>query len=104
MFKPVAIGLALAALTGAAHAEAAKTRLVLDLSRRPVATRPIQSSALEAAVLPRTAVRYSLAPDATGRFGFLCGREPGQTRSGSAGAFGSDPHGRFVGARLSRAF
>ena len=37
----------------------------------------------------------------TGSLGFLCGRPDNLSGSGGATVFGTDPHGRFVGARLS---
>jgi hypothetical protein len=34
----------------------------------------------------------------------MCGLQPGHNDSGGAAAYGSDPHGRFVGAKFSLAF
>jgi hypothetical protein len=42
--------------------------------------------------------------DLTGALGFLCGIQPGADRNGAAAARGSDPNGRFLGAKLSLAF
>ena len=72
----------------------------------PLAPTAIQVRSVESAVFARTAVdhRFSRRQDITGSLGFLCGLQPGHTESGGAGAYGSDPHGRFVGARLSFAF
>ena len=42
--------------------------------------------------------------DATGEAGFICGLMPHPDTSGAAAAFGHDPHGRFVGAKLRVAF
>lgn len=36
----------------------------------------------------------------TGSLGFLCGLDERLDAHGAMGAFGADPHGRFVGARL----
>lgn len=44
--------------------------------------------------------RRLASDDVTGSVGFLCGRQPGPDLAGSAAAFGSDPHGRFLGAKL----
>ncbi|WP_309604911.1 hypothetical protein [Phenylobacterium sp.] len=65
----------------------------------------LQANAMQSAVFARTAVehRFSRRQDITGSLGLLCGLQPGHTESGG-GAYGSDPHGRFVGARLSFAF
>ena len=62
-----------------------------------------QADPLQSVVFAKTAVehRFSRREDITGSLGFLCGLQPGQS---GAGAFGSDPHGRFVGAKLSFAF
>jgi len=40
----------------------------------------------------------------TGSAGFLCGRGAGPDNNGAATAYGYDPEGRFVGAKLSIAF
>jgi hypothetical protein len=83
-------------------------RTPITLFATPVAAtdaRPASdSSALTAAVLPNRSIDRRFAPAATGSLGFLCGRQPGQQDYGSAAAFGSDPHGRFLGAKLSLAF
>jgi opacity protein-like surface antigen len=39
-----------------------------------------------------------------GSAGFLCGRGAGPDNNGAATAYGYDPEGRFVGAKLSFAF
>jgi hypothetical protein len=72
----------------------------------PMAPTKLQSKTLETAVFARTAVerRLTRRDDLTGSFGFLCGLQPGHTESGAAAAYGSDPHGRFVGAKFSIAF
>ena len=72
----------------------------------PLAPTAIQIRSVESAVFAKTAVehRFSRRQDITGSLGFLCGLQPGHTESGGAGAYGTDPHGRFVGAKLSFAF
>lgn len=64
----------------------------------------VQTNAMQSAVFAKTAVdhRFSGRSDVTGSFGFLCGLQPGHGDAGSA--YGVDPHGRFVGAKLSFAF
>jgi hypothetical protein len=66
----------------------------------------VQASPMESAVFARTAVdrRFSRRDDITGSIGFLCGLQPGHTEAGGAAAYGGDPHGRFLGAKLSFAF
>ena len=66
----------------------------------------IQASSVESAVFARTAVdhRFSRRDDVTGSVGFLCGLQPGHNETGAAAAYGADPHGRFLGAKLSFAF
>lgn len=89
------------------EATVAAVRRAIDLpgAKPPVAPIFIRTDPLASAVLPRTAVDHRFAPkDVVGSLGFLCGREPGHNDTGSAAAFGSDPHGRFVGAKLSYAF
>ncbi len=84
------------------------TRPAPDLANPldPLAPTAIQIRSVESAVFARTAVehRFSRRQDITGSLGFLCGLQPGHTEGGGAGAYGSDPHGRFVGAKLSFAF
>jgi hypothetical protein len=72
----------------------------------PLAPTTLQASTLSTAVFARTAIdhRFARRDDLTGSFGFLCGLQPGHTESGVAAAYGTDPHGRFVGARFSIAF
>ena len=72
----------------------------------PLAPTAISANPMQSVVFARTAVdhRFSRRQDITGSIGFLCGLQPGHTESGGAGVYGSDPHGRFVGARLSFAF
>lgn len=128
------LALAMVSLAGAAEAQAASQPLVLRPYRSVIATaeppvvkvsgapaRPpadlanpldplaptaVQASPMESAVFARTAVehRFSRRDDITASVGFLCGLQPGHTEGGGAGAFGVDPHGRFVGGKLSFAF
>jgi hypothetical protein len=72
----------------------------------PMAPTKLQSKTLDTAVFAKTSVARHFAnrDDLTGSFGFLCGLQPGHTESGVAAAYGTDPHGRFVGAKFSIAF
>jgi len=100
---------------GAARAETASHNL--DLGRLSRATERLaidpfgpraavgRPSAVEVAVLPRRSVDRRLGSDRLiGSAGFLCGRQPGVRASGAASAAGYDPHGRFLGGKLSLAF
>jgi hypothetical protein len=125
--KTALIALALTALAGAASGR--PLDLSLPNTAAPVAALPIvapaakpmpdvanpldslarpalQSKTLESAVFAKTAIETKLAgrSDLTGGLGFLCGIQPGHNDSGGAAAYGSDPHGRFVGAKFSLAF
>ena len=106
-------GLLLAAVlsAGAAKAETDPLTAVAFASRGaplvraslPTSTSPATRTGADA--LPKRSIDLRFSPkDVTGSVGFLCGREPGQSHTGSASAFGYDPHGRFLGAKLSRAF
>jgi len=72
----------------------------------PLAPTAVVAHPLASAVFAKTAVEHSFArrDDLKGSLGFLCGLQPGHDSGGGAGAYGVDPHGRFVGARLSIAF
>jgi hypothetical protein len=53
----------------------------------------------------KTAVDHRFEKDVTGSFGVLCGLQEGAEKAGGAAAArGSDPAGRFVGAKLRIAF
>jgi hypothetical protein len=72
----------------------------------PLAPTVVQTGAMQSVVFAKTAIdhRFTRREDVTGQFGFLCGLKPGHNESGGAAAYGVDPHGRFVGAKLSIAF
>jgi hypothetical protein len=100
--------LAAATATPVARPADAPAKAVPDLANPldPMAPTKLQSKTLDTAVFAKTAVErhFSKSNDLTGSFGFLCGLQPGHTESGAAAAYGSDPHGRFVGAKFSIAF
>jgi len=71
----------------------------------PLAPTSLQASGVHDAIFAKTAVDHRFAQrDLTGSIGFLCGLQPGHKDTGGAAAYGVDPHGRFVGAKLSLAF
>lgn len=86
----------------------APAKAVPDLANPldPSAPTALQSKTLESAVFARTAVSRNFAKrdDLTGSLGFLCGLKPSAATSGAAAAYGTDPHGRFLGAKFSIAF
>ena len=62
---------------------------------------------LNSEVFAKTSVDHHFSKGdggATASAGFLCGLQPGHATSGGVAAYGVDPHGRFVGAKLSFAF
>lgn len=98
---------ALAAGSASAEVAAGTSRSALEQAafQTPRAEAYAQSNSLRAAGLARTALERRIRGDTvTGAVGFLCGREPSRDLSAGGGAFGSDPHGRFVGAKLSLRF
>jgi hypothetical protein len=72
----------------------------------PMAPTVRQARTVESVVFAKTALdhRFAGRQDVTGSVGFLCGLKPGHNDGGGAAAYGVDPHGRFVGAKLSFAF
>lgn len=129
LFAPIALAAALTA-AGAAHAQA---RLDLSLPQSaagpaprtvvtaagvppkeapdlenpldPQARPKLQTQNLDGVVFARTSVDHRFDKQgATASAGVLCGRMPGHGDNGGAAAYGIDPHGRFVGAKLSFAF
>jgi hypothetical protein len=63
------------------------------------------AQALKAAGLARTSVERRFEDRAaTASLGFLCGRQADPDARAGASAYGSDPHGRFLGAQLRFAF
>ncbi|MBS0332101.1 MAG: hypothetical protein JSS35_04995 [Proteobacteria bacterium] len=71
-------------------------------------TRPkLVVNPLDSEVFAKTSVDHHFSKGdggATASAGFLCGLQPGHATSGGVAAYGVDPHGRFVGAKLSFAF
>ncbi len=109
-----ALSLGLTLCAGLAHAEA--MRAPIDVSSRfqlnAVVAKPAPQSLLRYAAGPRiegvtkTSVesRFGVSDKTSGEAGFLCGLLPHPDTSGAAAAYGHDPDGRFVGAKLKMAF
>jgi hypothetical protein len=124
-YRSLLSGLAAAiALGGAAQAQTATTpippasmlhtnamaqalRQALGISGR-ASPLPVTFAGAAAPLTPgvaQTAVDHHFgAGGVTGSAGFLCGRGAGPDNNGAATAYGYDPEGRFVGAKLSIAF
>ncbi|WP_337186944.1 hypothetical protein [Phenylobacterium sp.] len=85
-----------------AQAVRARPAPEVRISYSPEAT---EALALRRAGLAKTSVDRRLGDeDMTGSLGFLCGLQSGADRGGAAAARGVDPHGRFLGAKLSLSF
>ncbi len=120
----IAVTIAAAALAGSARAateadaqatartlqslrpQTAETPSPADLARSVL---PVRAAVGAAAPLPagvvRTSVDHSFAPGkVSGSAGFVCGLQDSLDHAGAREITGYDPHGRFVGAKLSFAF
>ena len=84
--------------------EAARPAIELAAPRTAVGTSFAEATALREAGVARTSLDRRFARDGlVGSVGFLCGLQP-RLDEASGSAYGLDPHGRFLGAKLSRAF
>ena len=94
------------ALAGAAQAEPLQSKAPDATSlNAAVSARFSDAGAQKAQAMARTSVDHQFdAKAASGAFGFLCGRPDSLDERAASSAYGSDPHGRFLGARLSLAF
>lgn len=84
-----------------------QTAVLMDAARShpSAASLYAEANALHAAGIARTSIDKTFASDkAAVAAGFICGLQPGVEKNGGAGAFGYDPHGRFIGAKFSIAF
>ena len=109
---PIVAAACALALAGAARAEPVR----LDLTPAPKADAAAalnaavlapdrQEHALPAPGLARTSIDRRFDRDrASGAIGFLCGRPDSLDERAKSQAYGADPQGRFLGARLSFAF
>ena len=101
-----------ALLAGAAHPQTAPAAHPLqspippaDALNAAVSARFADAGAGKAQAMARTSFDHRFeAKAASGSFGFLCGRPDSFDERAASSATGSDPHGRFLGARLSLAF
>ena len=91
------------AVTGKVDAQVARQAIDLSAPRTPLAMSYAQTVALREAGEARTSVDRRLSGTGlTGALGFLCGLQP-RLDENSGSAYGIDPHGRFLGAKLSHA-
>ena len=103
-FSPLPRAPLAAAPASRTDAEIARQAIDLTAPRTPLALSYAQTVALREAGEARTSVDRRFAKgDLTGSLGFLCGLQP-RLDEHSGSAYGIDPHGRFLGAKLSRAF
>ena len=104
--RPAEVGRVDAPLPVKPEPEAARPAPDLADPADPLAPTHLVAKPMADAVFAKTAIdhRFSRSDDVTGSLGFLCGLLPGHAAAGGAAAFGQDPHGRFVGAKLSFAF
>ena len=103
---PIALGVLLLAAGAASAAEptaaAPDAKATLNAA---VSARFSDAGAQKAQGMARTSVDHRFASkDASGAFGFLCGRPDSLDERAASSAYGSDPHGRFLGAKFSLAF
>jgi hypothetical protein len=99
----LAATLGLAFVAGAAEAAPDPLREAVFRSPAPQAVAlPERSEPPHDFGMPRTAVERRFGRSGvTGAAGFLCGLQPKTVTDGAAAAYGVDPHGRFVGVKLS---
>jgi hypothetical protein len=108
--------LTFSACAGLAYAQAARasndpsSRFVVNsVVAKPAAPSLLRYAALQTPRIEgitRTSVegRFGVREAAVGEAGFLCGLLPHPDTAGAAAAFGHDPDGRFVGAKLRLPF
>jgi hypothetical protein len=109
MPRRLALALCLACLAGAAEAapaDALKAAVFRDAGPPPrtAAVTYAEAPAARPDGIARTSLDHAFDKRATGQVGFLCGLDERADAKGAMAAYGSDPHGRFVGAKLSFTF
>ncbi len=104
------------ACAGLAHAQAVRasndpsSRFVVNsVVAKPAAPSLLRYAALQSPRIEgitKTSVerRFGVRENAVGEAGFLCGLLPHPDTAGAAAAYGHDPDGRFVGAKLRLPF
>ncbi|MFL5297651.1 MAG: hypothetical protein ACJ798_14825 [Phenylobacterium sp.] len=99
--RTILIAGVLAISAAAAYAEPARPDSAAALKAAVFA----QAAATKGQGMARTSIDHRFeGKAATGSLGFLCARPDSLDERASASPLGSDPHGRFVGARLAFAF
>jgi len=104
---PPIVRLALTAATSALLAGAAQAEVASPPAAKAIkpAVAETYADRTSTSYAPKTSVDHRFPLERlTGSAGFLCDRAPGHNEQGGMSAYGYDPHGRFVGARLSLAF
>jgi opacity protein-like surface antigen len=86
--------------------QAAETPTAADLAKSVLPVRDALAGAVRLpAGVAKTSVDHSFAPGrVSGSAGFVCGLQDSLDHAGAREITGYDPHGRFVGAKLSFAF
>lgn len=87
-----------------ATAEAMRHALEVAVRRDPLDLTYSHPGQPTPAGVARTSVERRLGGSSVLGAGFLCGLKPGDESSGARGAYGYDPNGRFLGAKLSFSF
>jgi hypothetical protein len=102
MIRVLAIAAAVALCAATAHAQTAQDlRAAVLPNAHPAESMVKDAGPARQAGIAQTSLERRFAHDkAAGSVGFLCGRDEDK---GGPTAFGDDPHGRFLGARLSLA-
>ena len=117
-FRVVLLSLTLCAVAGLAQAQTVKaadsltSRFIVNgaaVVAKPTAQSSLRYAALQSPLpegIVRTSVetRFGVRDKAAGEAGFLCGLLPHPDTAGAAAAYGHDPDGRFVGAKLKLSF
>jgi hypothetical protein len=110
--RPIVFAAA-ALAAGAAHAQTVSAPAAQTLPsaipaaalNAAVSARFSEAGAQKAQGMARTSLDHRFAAkEASGAFGFLCGRPDSLDARAASSAYGSDPHGRFLGAKFSLAF
>ena len=105
MRRLILLSFVLTAAATACRAETAPPPASAAALNAAVSARFAEAGAGKAQGMARTSIDHRFeGKAASGAFGFLCGRPDSLDDRAAASALGADPHGRFLGARLSLAF
>jgi hypothetical protein len=110
MRRVLPLAVLLAALAGAARAETDPLRAAV-FANAP-STRPAPTAAVAYADAPaprpagiaKTSLDHAFDKGASAQAGFLCGLDARKDSRGAMAAYGADPQGRFLGAKLRLTF